>query len=133
MPGYTKLNLTDDVEDTARKHDMPEEMEVHFPGTDLEAEQLAVSHQRYGPNFRQPFGHTHEGQEEVYVITRGGGRMALGEEVIDVREGDAIRVAPDTPRCFEGGEEGIELLAIGAHAGAEAKNDAEQMPGWWPE
>ena len=97
MAGYTKLNLKSDVEDLAKKGGMPEEMEARFPGGDLESEQLSLSHQRYGPNFRQPFGHTHETQEEVYVVLEGGGKMALGDEVIDVSRGDAIRVSPDTP------------------------------------
>ena len=132
MAGYTKLNLKDEVEDAAAKHGMPEEMEVHFPGGELGAETLSVSHQSFGPNFRQPFGHKHKEQEEVYVVIRGGGKMALGEEVIEVTQGDAIRVAPEVPRCFEGGTEGIELLAVGASP-ADASNDAEQMPGWWPE
>jgi mannose-6-phosphate isomerase-like protein (cupin superfamily) len=134
VAGYTKLNLKSDVEDLAKKGGLPEEMEARFPGGDLESEQLSISHQRYGPNFRQPFGHTHKTQEEVYVVLDGGGKMALGDEVIDVAQGDAIRVSPETPRCFEGGANGIEILAVGASpSGESARGDAEQMPGWWPE
>ena len=36
------------------------------------------------------------------MILEGGGRMALDDEIIEVREYDAIRVPPETVRAFEG-------------------------------
>ena len=47
----------------------------------------------------------HEEQEETYVIVSGGGRVKIGDEVVDVKQWDAIRVAPKTPRAFEAGDE----------------------------
>ncbi|MGZ5326170.1 MAG: hypothetical protein ACXWES_03945 [Solirubrobacterales bacterium] len=129
---YTRANLKDDVEDMARKADMPEEMSARFAKGDLELEKSGLSHQTLAPGFRQPFGHSHGEQEEVYVIVAGGGKAALDDEVIEVRQWDAIRVSPETVRAFEAGPEGIELLAFGA-AGEELPKDAEQNPGWWPE
>jgi len=134
VTGYTKVNLHE-IEDVARKRDMPDEMSVRFPGGELGTEKASVSLQRYGPNFRQPFGHKHEQQEEIYVIVEGAGKMALDDEVIEVEQWDVIRVAPATMRAFEGGPDGIEFLAIGAPAsGAErAREDAAPEPGWWPQ
>ena len=102
----------------------------------LESDRFGLSYQSLAPDFRIPFGHRHADEEEVYVVIRGSGRIALGDEVIEVREMDAIRVAPDVDRGFEAGPDGAELLVFGA--GYEAKDgqasgDAEMQPGWWPE
>jgi mannose-6-phosphate isomerase-like protein (cupin superfamily) len=132
VAGYTRVNLKE-VEDSARKYDMPAEMETHFAGGDLETEKSGLSYQRYGSNFRQPFGHKHKTQEEIYVILEGSGKMALDDEIIEVSEYDAVRVPPETMRCFEGGPDGIGYLAIGAYGGTSSANDAEQVPNWWPE
>lgn len=67
------------------------------------------------------------GMEEVYVVIGGSGRLKLDDEIIEIEELDAIRVSPEVVRCFEGGPEGIEVLAVGArHDG-----DGEVIPGWW--
>ena len=67
------------------------------------------------------------GQEEVYVVLAGAGRMKLDDAIIDVRRLDAIRVAPGVTRQFEAGPDGLEILAVGArHEG-----DGELVPDWW--
>ena len=38
--------------------------------------------------------HFHRTTEEIYYFTRGNGRMRLGEEEFDVREGDCVVIAP---------------------------------------
>jgi mannose-6-phosphate isomerase-like protein (cupin superfamily) len=38
--------------------------------------------------------HYHRSTEELYVFLRGSGRMRLGEEEADVREGDTVVIAP---------------------------------------
>lgn len=128
MSDYTILNLRD-VENVAPKFGMPEGMEARFPRRQLGSEQVAVSLQKLGPGVRAPFGHRHADQEELYVVVAGGGRVKLDDEVRDVRAWDAVRVPPGVMRCFEGGDEGIELLAFGGPIGEE--NDAEMVPGWW--
>lgn len=40
--------------------------------------------------------HAHE-NEEVYVLLRGRARMVVGEETLDLREGDAIYLPPNVP------------------------------------
>ena len=134
MAGYTKLNLLE-VENLAATRGLPGDMQARFPGGELESSQLSISHQVYGPNFRQPFGHSHKTQEEVYVVVAGGGKMALDDEVIDVAQWDAIRVAPEVMRAFEGGPEGIEIIAIGASPGSEEVrvDGNDPQPGWWAE
>ena len=46
MSGYTKLNLEQDVEDSAQKFGMGDILEAHFARDDLEATQFGLSLQR---------------------------------------------------------------------------------------
>jgi mannose-6-phosphate isomerase-like protein (cupin superfamily) len=123
---YTRKNLAD-VDDSAPKFGYGELQEAHFATGDLGAEAVGMSFHRVKPNKRQGFAHKHHKAEEVYVVVGGAGRMKLDDEVIEIGRLDAIRVAPDVTRAFEGGAEGLELIAFGRrHEG-----DGELVPGWW--
>ncbi len=78
--------------------------------------------------FRIPFGHKHEGQEEVYVIVRGSARVKVEEEIVELAEWDAIRFDKNTMRNVEAGPEGVEYLAFGA---GDDPRDAELVVDWW--
>jgi mannose-6-phosphate isomerase-like protein (cupin superfamily) len=123
---FTHARLTE-VKDSAADFGHGEAMEVRFAQEDVGAEETGLSHHRVKPNKRQPFGHHHDEAEEVYVVIRGSGRMKLDDEVIEVRELDAIRVAPQVTRAFEAGEDGLEYLVFGRHY----DGDGEIVPGWW--
>jgi mannose-6-phosphate isomerase-like protein (cupin superfamily) len=129
MNAYTVKNLKE-VEDAAPKFGLSPDLEARFARGDLEGDTTGLSYQRVAPNFRIPFGHKHEDQEEVYVLVSGSGRMKLDEEVVDLRQWDAVRVSSETMRDFEAGPEGAELLAFGAPASGQP-NDAEMTQGWW--
>ena len=125
-PPYTLRKLSES-EDVAAKHGYSEMGESRFPNEDLETEQTGLSHQRLRPNMKQMFGHRHERAEEVYVVLSGSGRVKLDDEIVELEPLDALRVAPGVARAFEGGPEGLEILAFGPrHPG-----DAETLPGWW--
>jgi len=130
MAKYTKKNLRDDVENMAPKFDMPSEMEARFARRPIEGETLGLSLMTLAPSFRIPFAHKHEGQEEVYVVVRGSGRIKVEDDVVEVGEWDAIRFDKDTMRNVEAGPDGIEFVAFGA---GDDPRDAEMAPGWWPE
>jgi mannose-6-phosphate isomerase-like protein (cupin superfamily) len=124
---YTKQNLKN-VENQAPKFDMPEEMDARFARRAIEGETLGLTLMELAPNFRIPFGHKHEGQEEVYVVVRGSARVKIDDEIVELAEWDAIRFDKDTMRNVEAGPEGIEYLAFGA---GKDPTDAEMAPGWW--
>jgi mannose-6-phosphate isomerase-like protein (cupin superfamily) len=128
MGGYTKKNLRNEVENQAPKFDMPSEMEARFARRPLGGETLGLSLMTLAPGFRIPFGHKHEGQEEVYVVVRGSGRIKVEDEVVEIGQWDAIRFDKDTMRNVEAGPDGIEFVAFGA---GEDPMDAEMAPGWW--
>ena len=52
----------------------------------LELEQSGLGYQRVPPGYRFPYGHTHQKQEEVYVVLRGSGRMKLDDEIVELKE-----------------------------------------------
>jgi mannose-6-phosphate isomerase-like protein (cupin superfamily) len=124
--GYTRARLTE-VKDSAPGFGFGDNQEAHFATGDLDAVETGVSYHRVKPGMRQGFAHRHDVAEEVYVVIGGGGRMKLDNEIIDLAPLDAIRVAPATIRQFEGGPDGLELIAFGPHR----KGDGEIFPGWW--
>ncbi|HSK17221.1 MAG TPA: cupin domain-containing protein [Gaiellaceae bacterium] len=126
MPGYSVENLKE-IEDSAVAFGLSPDVEARFARAPLGAERSGVSFQRLAPGVRQSFGHRHADQEETYVVLAGAGRVKLGDEVVDLRPWDALRVSPDVMRCFEAGPDGLELLAFGAGEAGEA----EVVPGWW--
>jgi uncharacterized cupin superfamily protein len=129
---FTKVSLTGDVPDIAAANGI-EGIEAHFASDALALERTGLSLQRIEPGRRQPWGHRHKTQEEIYVIISGSGTAKLGAEEVAVAAFDAIRVAPGLARNFEAGPDGLELLAIGAPraAGDTAASDSEMLPGWW--
>jgi mannose-6-phosphate isomerase-like protein (cupin superfamily) len=127
---YTRVNLREDVQDMAPRFGM-EGIESRFARTNLEMEKGGVSYFRLDPGFRAPFGHTHSEQEEVYVVVSGSARVAIGDDVIDLAQFDAVRVAPGAWRGMEAGPDGVEVIAFGAPN--TDNKDAEMQQGWWPE
>jgi mannose-6-phosphate isomerase-like protein (cupin superfamily) len=128
VAGYKLRNLKD-VEDSAPKFGLAPELEARFASAALGLERSGLSYQRLAPNFRIPFGHKHNQQEEVYVVVSGSGRMKLDDEVVELRQWDAVRVPAETTRNFEAGPEGAELIVFGAPA--TGPGDAEAAPDWW--
>jgi mannose-6-phosphate isomerase-like protein (cupin superfamily) len=124
---YTMKNLRQ-VEDSAVKFGYSETQEAHFARTDLDAEATGLSYHVVKPGKRQGFAHRHDHAEEIYVVLSGSGRAKLDDEIVNVERYDAIRVAPETWRAFEAGDEGLEILAVGAHHGDD-RGDMQQ--GFW--
>jgi uncharacterized cupin superfamily protein len=132
MSGYTKVNLKDDVKDSAEDFGLAPNIETRFATGNLGLEKSGMSYQRLAPGFRVPFGHRQKEQEEFYVVISGGGRAKIEDEVIEVKQWDVIRVPAEMMRGFEAGPDGAELLAVGApNTGPNAATDGEMTPGWW--
>jgi mannose-6-phosphate isomerase-like protein (cupin superfamily) len=125
MADYTLTNLKE-IEDSAA--DNPE-LESRFARKHLNSEHLGVSYFRYGSGFRSGRGHSHREQEEVYVVVGGSGRIKLDEEIVELRQWDTIRVAPQTVRAFEGGPDGLEVIAVGADR--PEGGDGVPAPDFW--
>jgi mannose-6-phosphate isomerase-like protein (cupin superfamily) len=127
MADYSIKNLQD-VENSAPEG-VADALEARFARKHLDSAHLGVSYFRYGPGFRAPYGHRHREQEEAYVVVGGSGRVRLDDEVVDLARWDVVRVAPQVVRGFEGGPDGLEIIAIGADR--PEGGDGELVRDWW--
>ena len=103
MASFTHKNFKDDSIDAAAD---PEgyEIEARFARSALDAEQIGDSDFHYGPNFRAPFGHRHNVQEEAYVVIGGSGRIKVEAESSTCASGTSFAFRP-TP-CAASGRAG---------------------------
>jgi mannose-6-phosphate isomerase-like protein (cupin superfamily) len=111
---HTFKNLRE-VEDAAAEHGLSDFQEARFATGDLDSERTGVALISVKPGQRQPFAHYHDEAEEIYVVIRGSGRIRLDDEIVELGELDAIRIAPSVMRKMEAGPDGLEVLAFGPH------------------
>jgi quercetin dioxygenase-like cupin family protein len=126
--GYSIVHA-DDAKDHYAGTDVPGEFRRLTPA--LGGEQLAVTLIRVPPHsdFEQGTGHFHAEVEEVYLVVRGTLTMRLGNDVHEVREGSAVRVAPSTPRSHRNlGDEPVEMWAISRRLD---HGDATKLDDFW--
>src|SRR5581483_11165444 len=105
------------------------EVEARFGRKHLDSQHLGISWFRYPPGHRSQTGHRHREQEEAYVVVGGSGRARLDDEIVDLREWDVVRVAPEVVRAFEAGPDGLELLAVGSDR--PEGGDGERVEDFW--
>ena len=70
MP-FTLRNIKQDLEDIGSRFEGAPDLEFRAATKALELERSALTYQRVPPGYRFPYGHTHEKQEEVYVVLAG--------------------------------------------------------------
>jgi mannose-6-phosphate isomerase-like protein (cupin superfamily) len=126
MSDYTIENLKE-IENSAADHGP--DLEARFGRRHLDSEHLGVTYFRYAAGFRAPMGHSHREQEEIYVVVNGGGRIKLNDDIVDLRQWDAVRVAPATVRAIEAGPDGLEFIAVGADR--PEGGDGVPAKDWW--
>lgn len=128
MSGFSTVNLLE-IEDSMG--DSAPGIEGRFGRKHLGSRDLGVSLFRYAPNLRSPMGHSHREQEEAYVVVGGSGRVLLNDEVLDLRQWDVVRVAPEVVRAFEAGPDGLDVIAVGGPKPVEG----DGVPGTaaWPD
>ena len=126
MSDFTQINIMD-IEDSALASGFAPAMEARFARDALDCARTGLSYQRLAPDTEGPFGHVHTEDEEIYVVLSGTGRAKLGDEIVDLKPLDGLRVAPGTPRGFAAGPQGLELLAFGEHT----EGDPQMIPDIW--
>jgi mannose-6-phosphate isomerase-like protein (cupin superfamily) len=131
MP-FTLRNLREDLADVGSNFDGAPGLEFRLASDALELQRSGLSYQRIPPGYRFPYGHTHQEQEEVFVVVGGSGRMKLDDEIIEVIKWDVVRVPPGTWRGYEAGPQGLEILVFGAPSlGENPREDVEGQRDWW--
>lgn len=126
MNDFTIRNFKE-LEDAAA--DRGPDIEARMARKHLGSEHLGVSYFRYAPGYRSPAGHRHREQEEAYVVVGGSGRAKFDDEIVDLRQWDVVRVAPQVARAFEAGPDGLELIAVGSDR--PEGGDGEMVEGHW--
>jgi len=125
MSDYTKVNIKE-LDNSAQRFGL-EGFEARFARKAMGLEQFGFSYQKFAPSWRQPFGHVHSEQEEVYLVLSGSGRMKIDDEIVELAPWDAVRIPGGVTRQLESGAEGLEILALGGNP----TGDAEMIEGWW--
>ncbi len=108
-----------------------------FIGEALGLTGMEVSLNSLAPGGSAPFLHAHRQNEELYFFLSGEGEYQVDGQVLPVRAGSALRVAPTGMRCWRAtGTEPLTFLVIQAKAGsleqATAKDGikGDQPPAW---
>jgi mannose-6-phosphate isomerase-like protein (cupin superfamily) len=127
---------------TIRKlEEVPDVFGGKYPGSmrylteDLGAEQIAFTHRDMPPKSggKGGYGHRHKTQEEIYYVISGTLQFKLGDDIVDVEGGAAVRVAPNTVRSvWNDGPEPAQLVICSVRV-ADRSAEGEIVPDFWPE
>jgi mannose-6-phosphate isomerase-like protein (cupin superfamily) len=131
MAGTYSIKHLSDVPDVLG--DYPGEM--HMLTYELDAEQVALTYRRMPQHTggKGSYGHFHREQEEVYFVISGKLQFKLGDEVLEVGKGTAVRVAPNVARSVWNDEpEDAELVIVSKRI-TDPQNDVGHVPDFWPE
>ena len=97
-----------------------------FLKNDLSLTGMEVSFNKFPPGAAMPFYHRHQEHEELYVILKGRGQFQIDGQVIDVKEGTAIRVAPAGVRAWRNNsDQDMYYVVIQAKANSLPKGTIE--------
>ena len=80
-----------------------------------------------------PFLHAHRQNEELYIFVKGRGQFIVDGDVLEVREGTVLRVAPPGVRAWRNtSTEDLYYIVVQAKAGTLANgtiSDGHEVPG----
>jgi mannose-6-phosphate isomerase-like protein (cupin superfamily) len=101
----------------------------------LAAEQVAFTYRRMPQHTggKGSYGHRHKTQEEIYFVASGKLQFKLGDDIVELERGAAVRVPPETWRSVWNDEpEDAELIIVSKRVEG-SREDAEYLEGFWPE
>ncbi|MBA3298876.1 MAG: cupin domain-containing protein [Thermoleophilaceae bacterium] len=74
----------------------------------------------------------HKTQEELYLVASGTLTFKLGDDVLEVGPGTAVRVAPATARGIHNDSDADAILVIASTKIDDVRSDTEMVEGFWP-
>ena len=83
------------------------------PRKKLDLQGVALGILRLMPDEGYSFLHSHEKQEEVYIVLEGTGMIQINQELIDLASGDYIRVSAPVHRALCAGPQGMTVICTG--------------------
>jgi mannose-6-phosphate isomerase-like protein (cupin superfamily) len=110
-----------------------DELEGEGPGGMVRKARRAVGARAFGFNYfvfppnqeGREHDHRDSGMEEVYFVVKGGGRMVIDGEELELRPGRFVRVDGESTRMPVSGDEGLEFVTFGAPV-----EGAYEPPSW---
>lgn len=90
----------------------------YFIGRELGLTGCEVSLNRLPAGKGMPFVHSHQKNEELYIVLRGNGTFFVDGEEFPVQEGSLVRVAPEGERAWQAGDEDLYFICVQAEAGS---------------
>lgn len=101
---------------------------------ELGAEQVAFTYRRMPPDTggKGSYGHRHRTQEELYFVASGTLTFKLGDDLVEAGAGTIVRVPPEVVRSVHNESSGDAELVIVSKRIDNARQDAEQIGGFWP-
>jgi uncharacterized cupin superfamily protein len=102
---------------------------VKLAGDELGVESFGLQVLDLPPGFADypEHDHTHDGQEEVYVVLTGSAEFAVAGEHVEAGAGTIVRVAAAARRSLVPGAAGVRVLAIGCAPGGYDRPDAFRL------
>jgi mannose-6-phosphate isomerase-like protein (cupin superfamily) len=131
VAGWTIKSL-DEIPDVLG--DYPGEMRMSA-ASDLGTEQVGFTWRRMPAQTggKGSSGHRHKTQEEIYFVASGTLQFKLEDEVIDVEEGNVVRVAPQVARSVWNEGPADAVVIIVSTRSDDPRDDVESVPDFWPE
>ncbi len=83
------------------------------PRRQLDLKGVALGLIHIPPDQGYTFTHKHRKQEEVYIVIRGSGFLQLDNELLEIEEGDIIRVSPQIRRALKAESLGLFIICAG--------------------
>jgi mannose-6-phosphate isomerase-like protein (cupin superfamily) len=121
--------------------EVPDAFGGQYPGSmrflteHLGNQQIAFTHRVMPPGSggKGSYGHRHKTQEEIYYVISGHLQFKLGDDIVGVDGGSAVRVAPETIRSiWNDGPDDAELVICSMRLD-DPRADGEIVEGFWPE
>ena len=98
------------------------------------AEQVAITYRRMPQHTgsKGSYGHRHKTQEEIYFVINGKLQFKLGDDIVEVPKGSAVRVPAQTWRGVWNDEPEDAELVIVSKKIDDPSADGETLDGFWP-
>jgi mannose-6-phosphate isomerase-like protein (cupin superfamily) len=108
--------------------------EMRMLTSKLGSEQVAFTYRRMPQHSggKGGYGHRHRTQEEIYYVMSGTLQFKLGDDVVDVDAGCAVRVAPDVARSVWNEQPADAELVIVSVVNTRGDEETDIVPDFWP-
>lgn len=88
-------------------------------GPNLGVSAFGINQLELAPNTEGPqHDHSGDGQEEVYAIVSGGGKIRVEGAEHDLKPGQFVFLSPDASRQLVAGPEGLGWIGVGCQPGS---------------